>query len=87
MYVYVVRQRLSRSATTATNILATTEEILDASFSMSYQRKAISSSKNFLFRNIGGKARRRETSSKTKDVGGWIILKWILDRIRWYGLD
>jgi hypothetical protein len=22
-----------------------------------------------------------------KDVGGWIILKWNLDRIGWYGLD
>jgi hypothetical protein len=20
-------------------------------------------------------------------VGGWIILKWILDRMGWYGLD
>jgi hypothetical protein len=26
---------------------------------------------------------------KDKDVGGWIILKWILerDRMGWYGLD
>jgi hypothetical protein len=22
-----------------------------------------------------------------QDVGGWIILKWILDRMGWYGLD
>jgi hypothetical protein len=21
------------------------------------------------------------------DVGGWIILKWILDRMGWYGMD
>jgi hypothetical protein len=21
------------------------------------------------------------------DVGGWITLKWILDRMGWYGLD
>jgi hypothetical protein len=22
-----------------------------------------------------------------RDVGGWTILKWILDRMEWYGLD
>jgi hypothetical protein len=22
-----------------------------------------------------------------QDVGGWIILKWILDRMGWYGMD
>jgi hypothetical protein len=22
-----------------------------------------------------------------EDVGGWIIIKWILDRMGWYGLD
>jgi hypothetical protein len=22
-----------------------------------------------------------------QDVDGWIILKWILDRVEWYGLD
>jgi hypothetical protein len=22
-----------------------------------------------------------------QDVGEWIIFKWILDRMRWYGLD
>jgi hypothetical protein len=22
-----------------------------------------------------------------QDVGGWTILKWILDRMGWYGLD
>jgi hypothetical protein len=22
-----------------------------------------------------------------QDVGGWTILKWILDKIGWYGLD
>jgi hypothetical protein len=22
-----------------------------------------------------------------QDVGGWVILKWILDRMGWYGLD
>jgi hypothetical protein len=25
--------------------------------------------------------------SEDQDVGGWIILKWILDRRGWYGLD
>jgi hypothetical protein len=24
---------------------------------------------------------------KDQDVGGWTILKWILDRMGWYGLD
>jgi hypothetical protein len=31
-----------------------------------------------LFRNIDGKARRRETNSKTKDLSGLIILKLML---------
>jgi hypothetical protein len=22
-----------------------------------------------------------------RPLGGWIILKWILDKMRWYGLD
>jgi hypothetical protein len=22
-----------------------------------------------------------------QDVGGWIVLKWILNRMEWYGLD
>jgi hypothetical protein len=22
-----------------------------------------------------------------QDIGGWIILKWILDRMGWYGQD
>jgi hypothetical protein len=36
--------------------------------------------------DVGGKARRKETSRKTKtQVGG--ILKKILDKIGWYGLD
>jgi hypothetical protein len=30
--------------------------------------------------DIDGNARRKETTGKTKTyVGGWIILKWILD--------
>jgi hypothetical protein len=49
----VARQRLGRSLTAVTNTHATTEELLDASFSMwpvSYQGKyAITSSQNFLF--------------------------------------
>jgi hypothetical protein len=28
-----------------------------------------------------------ETTRKTQDVGGWIILKWNLDRLGWYGLN
>jgi hypothetical protein len=34
--------------------------------------------------DCGGKTRRKEGDL---DVGGRIILKWILDRIGWYGLD
>jgi hypothetical protein len=34
--------------------------------------------------DIGGKSRRKETTRKAKDVGGW--LKWI-GEIRWSGLD
>jgi hypothetical protein len=30
--------------------------------------------------DIGGKARRKETTRKTNDVGGWVILKWILEK-------
>jgi hypothetical protein len=31
--------------------------------------------------DIGGKARRKEATRKTKTwVGGWTILKWILER-------
>jgi hypothetical protein len=32
------------------------------------------------YRILVGKARRKETTKKTKDIGGWIILKWILER-------
>jgi hypothetical protein len=32
--------------------------------------------------DFGGKARRKDL-----DVGGRIILRWILNRIAWYGLD
>jgi hypothetical protein len=41
---------------------------------------------------IGGKARGKETPRKTKedqDVGGWIILGWILEKrdgVKWTGL-
>jgi hypothetical protein len=28
--------------------------------------------------DIGGKARRKENAMNTKDVGGYVILKWIL---------
>jgi hypothetical protein len=32
--------------------------------------------------------RQKERSYyEDQDVGGWIILKWILREIRWYGLD
>jgi hypothetical protein len=30
--------------------------------------------------DIDGKARRKETTGKTETIGGWIILKWILER-------
>jgi hypothetical protein len=33
---------------------------------------------------IGGKARRKETTRKNQDAGGWIILGWILER--WDGV-
>jgi hypothetical protein len=37
---------------------------------------------------IDGNSRKKETSRKKKDVGGWIILKCILlSRMWWYGLD
>jgi hypothetical protein len=58
LYVYshiVIRQRLGKNFTAATNTRAAIEESLDALFSMwsvSYQRKvAISSSQNFLYLN------------------------------------
>jgi hypothetical protein len=64
LYVYpptVARQGIGRNVTAATNIHATIEELLDASFSMwpvLYQGKwAISSYRNFLYfikiRNVG----------------------------------
>jgi hypothetical protein len=31
-------------------------------------------------KDIGGKARRKETTKEDQDVGGWIILKWISER-------
>jgi hypothetical protein len=37
--------------------------------------------------DIGGKARRKETTGKYQDVDGWTILKWILDRMGRRGLD
>jgi hypothetical protein len=38
------------------------------------------------YRIIGGKARRIETTRKTRRR--WVvILIWILERMRWYGLD
>jgi hypothetical protein len=30
--------------------------------------------------DIGGRARRKDITRKNQDVGGWMILKWILDR-------
>jgi hypothetical protein len=36
--------------------------------------------------HTGGKARRQKDYLKNQDIGGWIILKWILDRIGWCGL-
>jgi hypothetical protein len=30
--------------------------------------------------NIGGKARRKENHWEDQYIGGWTILKWILDR-------
>jgi hypothetical protein len=34
--------------------------------------------------DIGRKARRKETNRKNEmEVGRWIILKWILDRMGW----
>jgi hypothetical protein len=49
----IARQRLGRNVTVVTNTHATTEQLLDASFSMwpvSYEGKyAIRSSQNFLF--------------------------------------
>jgi hypothetical protein len=38
------------------------------------------------YKDIGGKARRKEITGKTK-TGGWTILKWIIDRMGWCGLD
>jgi hypothetical protein len=32
---------------------------------------------------FGEKGRREETTRKTSDIGGSVILKWM----RWYGLD
>jgi hypothetical protein len=23
----------------------------------------------------------------SQDVGGWVILKWVIDRMGWYGMD
>jgi hypothetical protein len=40
--------------------------------------------------DIGGKAKRKETHWEDQDVGGWTILKWILeryDRTVWCRLD
>jgi hypothetical protein len=28
-------------------------------------------------------SRRKETTGKTKDINGWTILKWILERYDW----
>jgi hypothetical protein len=39
--------------------------------------------------DIGGKARRKETTEKNQGVDGWTILKWILERqdgMVWIGL-
>jgi hypothetical protein len=33
-----------------------------------------------------GKARERD-QWEDQDVNGWTILKWILDKMGWYGLD
>jgi hypothetical protein len=33
-----------------------------------------------MYYDFGGKARRKETTRKTQDIGGRIILKWILER-------
>jgi hypothetical protein len=40
--------------------------------------------------HVGGywwEERKKETTRAIEDVGGWIILKWVLDRTGWYGVD
>jgi hypothetical protein len=39
--------------------------------------------------DICGKSRKPEERDhwEEQDVGGWAILKWILDRMGWSGLD
>jgi hypothetical protein len=41
--------------------------------------------KRIAYRTLVGKPEGKGRQ-EDKDVGGWIILKWILD-MRWYGLD
>jgi hypothetical protein len=32
-------------------------------------------------------SQKERDHQEDEEVGGWIILKWVLDRMRWYGLD
>jgi hypothetical protein len=32
-------------------------------------------------------SQKERDHQEDQDIGGWIILKWILDRMGWYGLD
>jgi hypothetical protein len=32
-------------------------------------------------------SQKERDDSEDQDVGRWIILKWILDKMEWYGLD
>jgi hypothetical protein len=36
---------------------------------------------------MDGKTRKNEITRKSQDVGGWIILKYILERGKWDGMD
>jgi hypothetical protein len=33
------------------------------------------------------KEKKERDHYEDQDLGGWTILKWILDRMGWYGLD
>jgi hypothetical protein len=32
-------------------------------------------------------SQKERDNQEDQNVGGWIILKWIIDRMGWYGLD
>jgi hypothetical protein len=50
-------------------------------------RETVIYTSNEVSLGVNAKSRMKETTRKTQDVVGWIILKWIVGKMVWYGLN